>query len=250
MAGESPEQFYADFSLTRDLPKLEAVLIDKDLLGYAREGKRVWKYLKDQGVSIRHHGTWEVALGYFNRMFGGLQHDDLKGYSFVDVGGGSYDTVGRTYGPDLAKALGHFGADVTIIDPMAQAEDFASAELERITIASETIENFVKQGDRKKASLVTSVSFFGSPSKPVHSTEDSLAVIETLRAMAQLADTQVHVINNYDLINWELLNDLLSKEGTAQELNIKYVGNATMLNSKENKKIPPVDLLIADNRPL
>ncbi len=247
MSEHPSEQSGADFSFARDLPQLETLLDVKDLKQFIRLGKQSARFLKNEGVLIQNFGTWGVVTGYLDKIFGGLKKDSLRRYSFVDVGGGSYNAQGRSYGPDLAKALNYFGADVTIVDPVANPGDFLPDELEHIVVEPETVENFVQKNVAKKVSMVTSASFFGSPDKVVNTPEDCLAVIATLRDMAKVSDVQLHVVNNLDHVNWELLENQLNDSSVEHGLQVKYLAGAT-LSAHTQKDAPLVDLIIIDNR--
>ncbi len=247
MSEHTSEQSGADFSIARDFPALETVLTSKDLQKFDRLGIEIQRRLKKKGVLIRNPGTWQMAIGYLDKIFGGLQKDSLRGYSFIDVGGGSYKTQGFSYGPDLAKAFNYFGADVTIVDPVANPNDFLPDELKHVVIEPETVENFVQRNVTKKVSMLTSASFFGSPNKEVNTPEECLATIANLRDMAKVSDVQLHVVNNLDHVNWQLLASQLNDSSVEHGLQVKYLGGATLL-ANSRKDMPLVDLIIIDNR--
>lgn len=250
MSEHPSEQSGADFSVARDLPPLEILLGVKDLKHFFRLGRQVVQKLSNENVSIRNLGTWQIAAGYLEKIFGGLGQDSLRGFSFVDVGGGAYGGEGSSYGPDLAKALNHFGADVTIVDPVASKGDFLPEELHHIIVAPETIENFVqrKQSSAKEVSMLVSASFFGSPSKVINSQEECLATITTLRDMAKVSDVQLHVVNNLDRVNWQLLANQFSDPSIGNGLQVKYLGDVTLSAEIPKDQKPTFDLIIVDNR--
>lgn len=219
----------------------------KDLISMYSTANRLAVQLHEEGLNIHDlPGTWKAALGYVNRLFGGLKPGALKDLHFVDVGGGSYGGSG-SFGPDLSKVLDRFGAEVTLVDPGAQISDFSAEQLQRLEVVSTTVEQYAKNSGKSKADVVLSTTFFGSPDMSVGTEDQALQAIQLLREMSKVSDIQIHTINNLDDFNWRVMAELIRDKQLNHGLNVTYIGDIT--RTAKRKEEPAFDFLIIDNRP-
>lgn len=186
-----------------EFPKIEQrdILAKVSQLGRAARDAYLAKLPNAEQEKLRTVGIWLHTLGYLSYWLGGengLSEGGLKGVNILEIGGGSY-AQGSTYGPNLARILsGLYGADVTLVDPVATESDFLPKEHELVKAIPQTLDAFLSDNalrGNKLFDLELSNAFFGSSEHTISQEFIRQAVVDS----KNIASRQLHAVNNLDV---------------------------------------------------